>query len=152
MQTLSRTDHFDVPAPAERVFPLLCPIREYDWIPTWKCELFHSVSSVAEEDCIFRTDNPADGRPMTWVVSRYEPPRRIEFTCFVADLYVMRLKIGLSPQGDTTRLEWTRRWLSLGPEGDRWIAAWSEAAYRRQLADLERLLTHYLRTGEMLRS
>jgi hypothetical protein len=151
METLSRTDYFDVPAPAERVFPLLCPTREYDWLPTWKCDLVHSLSGVAEEDCVFRTDWAGDGPPMTWVVSRYEPPRRIEFTCFVASLYVLRFKIGLAVLDGKTRLEWTRRWLSLGPDGDRWIAAWPESAYREQLSEIKRLLTHYLRTGQMLR-
>jgi hypothetical protein len=152
MNTLNRSDHFDVPAPAERVFPLLCPVREYDWIPQWSCTLLHSVSGAAEEDCVFRTDFPTDGRSMTWVVSRYEPPRRIEFSCFVPDLYVMRLKIALTGEGDTTRLEWTRRWFAVGPEGERWMAAWSESWYQQMMADLERLLTHYLKTGEMLRS
>jgi hypothetical protein len=151
METLTRTDRFDVPARAGEVFPLLCPVLEYKWIPEWRCELLHSVSGVAEEDCVFRTHFP-DGDPMTWVVSRYEPPRRIEFSCFVPDLYVMRLKIALAEEKGTTRLEWTRRWLSLGPRGDQWIAAWSDAKHHQHMQRLRDLLAHYLATGEMLRA
>ncbi len=138
-------------APPDRVFPLLCPVREHDWIPGWECELLHSSSGVAEEDCVFRTHYLQDGEAMTWVVSRYEPGRRIEFTCFVPDSYVMRLKIALEPQGKGTRLEWTRLWRSIGPRGDEWIASWSGARHRQRMAELERLLSHYLATGEMLR-
>ncbi len=152
METILRTDTFDVAAPPDRVFPLLCPVREYDWIPGWECELLHSASGVAEEDCVFRTRYPQDGEPMTWVVSRYEPSVRIEFTCFVPDRYVMRLKIALTPRGDRTRLEWTRLWLSIGPRGDEWIASWSEDRHRQRMADLERLLGHYLATGVMPRA
>jgi hypothetical protein len=88
---------------------------------------------------------------MTWVVSRYEPPARIEFTCFVADTYVQRLKIALTAEGASTRLDWTRRWLSMGPPGDAWLADWSEAEQEKSMDFLRRALTHYLTTGEMLR-
>ena len=81
--TAGKLDHsieFTVPAPPDRVFPLLCPVLEYRWIPTWRCDLLHSDSGVAEEDCVFRTDFPGAG-PMTWVVNCYQPPKRIEFCC-----------------------------------------------------------------------
>jgi hypothetical protein len=150
MTTLTRSPHFTVPAVPEQVFPLLCPVREYEWIAPWRCDLLHSASGVAEEDCVFRTTSP-DGNTTIWVVSRYEPPARIEFTCFVADNYVLRLKIGLTAEGAATRLDWTRRWLSVGPRGDQWLAAWSEAEHEKSMDFLCRALTHYLTTGEMLR-
>ncbi len=150
MNTLTRLNRFTVPAAPARVFPLLCPTREYDWIPTWRCELLHSVSGIAELDCVFRTQLPGQP-PMLWVVSRYEPPARIEFTCFVTDLFVMRLAIALTPEGDATRLDWTRRWLAVSPAGDAWIASWSEADYEKMMDFLRRTLTHYLVTGTMLR-
>jgi hypothetical protein len=148
MQTLTRTNCFTVPAAPERVFPLLCPILEYEWLAHWRCELFHSASGVAEADCVFRTAAPHGGR-MIWVVSRYEPPARIEFTCFLADTYVFRLTSVLVAEGAATRLDWTRRWLSVGPAGDAWIAAWSEAEHEKGMDFLCRALTHYLSTGEM---
>jgi hypothetical protein len=150
MHTLTRTHRFTVPAAPAQVFPLLCPVREYDWLPHWRCELLHSASGVAEEDCVFRTAFPDQG-PMLWVVSRYEPPARIEFTCFDADVCVFRLKIVLSAEGAATRLDWTRRWLSIGPSGEAWLADWSEAEHEKSMDFLRRALTHYLTTGEMLR-
>ena len=150
MHPLTRTHHFTVPAAPAQVFPLLCPVREYQWIAHWRCELLHSASGVAEEDCVFRTTLPR-GDPMTWVVSRYEPPARIEFTCFVADSHVQRLKIALTAEGETTRLDWTNRWLSVSPRGDAWLAAWPEDEHAKMMDNLRRMLTHYLTTGKMLR-
>ena len=92
MKSLTRTHQFTVSAPPEKVFPLLCPVRECEWIPNWRCEMLHSNSGVAEEDCVFRT-NCSDTGPMTRVVSRYEPPVLIEFACFTVPGVVMRLKI-----------------------------------------------------------
>lgn len=148
MQTITRTDSYVVPASAADVFPLLCPVLEERWIPGWRYELLHSLSGVAEEDCVFRTDFPDTG-PMTWVVTRYAPPTRIEFCCFVPDLLVMRLKIALASDPRGTRLEWTRNWLSLGARGDAWLASWSEQEHRQKTDRLRALLTHYLETGEM---
>lgn len=39
----------------EKVLPLLCPIREYEWIEIWECEMIHSNSGYAELDCVFKT-------------------------------------------------------------------------------------------------
>jgi hypothetical protein len=59
-------------ATPEKVFPLLCPTREYDWIEHWRCQMVHSESGFAELDCVFTTDFPHVGDE-TWVVSVYRP-------------------------------------------------------------------------------
>jgi len=150
LPSVTRTQRFIVPAEPARVFPLLCPVREFDWIPTWHAEILHSVSGVAEEDCVFRTE-AHDGAAMTWVVSRYEPPTRIEFTCFVPGHYVFRLKISLEPVAGGTQLTWTRHWLATAPADAAFSAATAVEDFDTKMAALEGLLVHYLRTGEMLR-
>ena len=65
-------------APNE-VFPLLCPVREYEWIEGWACEMIYSATGKAEAGAVFRTAFAADGPPDTWVISHYAPPRAIEF-------------------------------------------------------------------------
>ncbi|HEY3366337.1 MAG TPA: hypothetical protein VGK74_14880 [Symbiobacteriaceae bacterium] len=63
-------------APPSTVFPLLCPVREYEWIEPWQCEMLHSESGIAEKNCVFRTRGPSDD---VWVINNYEPNTRIEF-------------------------------------------------------------------------
>ena len=36
-ERFARTARFRVAAPAAEVFPLLCPVREHEWIPDWSC-------------------------------------------------------------------------------------------------------------------
>jgi hypothetical protein len=152
MKTLAFDDSFVAPAPPERVFPLLCPVREYDWLERWRCEVLHTRTGVAALDCIFRTDLLPGEAPMTWVVTRYEPPSRIEFTCFVPERLVMRLDISLEPAGTgATRLHWSRRFFSLTAEGDGIVEA-RAAIHRPSMLELERALVHYLETGAMLRA
>jgi hypothetical protein len=40
-------------ASPEAVLPLLCPVREADWIQGWNPHLVVSASGVAERDCAF---------------------------------------------------------------------------------------------------
>ncbi len=53
------------------VFPLLCPVREADWIDGWDPDVVWSESGVAEPDCIFLTGVGADDA--IWYVTRHEP-------------------------------------------------------------------------------
>ena len=39
-----------------KVFPLLCPVREADWIDGWNPVLVLTQSGFAEQDCVFITD------------------------------------------------------------------------------------------------
>ena len=38
-ERIVRMNTIEVEAPLEEVFPLLCPVREYDWVEPWKCEM-----------------------------------------------------------------------------------------------------------------
>jgi hypothetical protein len=109
-----------------------------------------SDTGVAEEDCVFRTDFPGAG-PMTWVVTCYQPATRIEFCCIVADYFVMRLKLTLVPESGGTHLTWARRWLSLGPQGNAWLAKQSMAGLDRMVETRLAELVHLLETGELLK-
>lgn len=61
----------------DKLFPLLCPITEFDWMDGWHCEMIYSQSLVQEYNAIFRTDYFVPGE--IWVISRFEPNRVIEF-------------------------------------------------------------------------
>ncbi len=60
-------------ANAKTVFPLLCPVKEADWIAGWEdiCTLFYTDSGVAEEACVFETDTPEEGKSL-WICSHYD--------------------------------------------------------------------------------
>ncbi len=61
----------------DKLFPLLCPTTEFDWMDGWHCELIYSQSLYHEYNSIFRTNY--FNMEETWVVSHFEPNRIIEF-------------------------------------------------------------------------
>jgi hypothetical protein len=133
------------------VFPLLCPTREYDWIDTWKCRMIFSDSGFAEQDCIFKTDFPSDGPEDTWVVSRHEPPVLIEFVrvnALRAIRYTIRLRE--TAAGDS-EADWRQVVTGLNDEGNAFVRGLDENAFSQRMGEVEKMLNHYLVTGQMRR-
>ncbi len=136
----------------EQVFPLLCPVREYDWIENWQCELIYSESGTAEADCVFRTRFPQDGPEDTWVVSRYEPPRAIEFIRINA-LRVVHYSITLDKaEPGRSSWIWSQTLTGLNDPGDMLITSGNPASFAEKIAGIERRLNHFLTTGTMLKT
>jgi hypothetical protein len=125
------------------VFPLLCPVREYDWLDDWRGELIYSESGVAEDNCIFRTD--FHGAPMIWSAIRYEPFRHIEYLAIAARHLVMRLRIDLAPvEGGKTRMQWKRTFTGLSEAGNEHVASMTPESEKKLCEKLE----FYLKTGK----
>jgi hypothetical protein len=115
MKRIVRTYSHELAATPDEVFPLLCPVREYDWLPYWKCEMIHSDSGIAELDCIFKTALPEEPEAV-WTCSRYEPNQAIEYIVFSRGL-IHHLSIRLSePVAGRTRLQWRRVYSAFAPD------------------------------------
>ena len=133
------------------VFPLLCPTREYDWIEGWGCDLIYSESGFAEDGCVFMTDFPGYPERETWVVSRYEPMKAIEFVKVVPGVKTTKFEILLSDgDGGTTEALWRQTVTGLSETGNQWIEDHFEREFRQRVSVLETMLNHYLSTGEKL--
>ena len=152
---LVRTYVQRIEAPPEAVFPLLCPIREGEWLEGWadSCELIWSASGVAEPGCVFRTVE--EGRPETiWIITDHDPDRGlVVFARLTPGLAAstLRLEVGGSDDGSSAvAIYYTV--VPTSTEGEAY------AAERYDRADLlasvvwwERSMNHYLRTGQLLR-
>lgn len=141
------TQHLD--APPDRVFPLLCPVRECDWVNGWEPRLVITESGVAEQDCIF-TIGPA-GNEATWVVTLYEPPCRIEFVKVTPGETVGWIAIRLEQKGSAETLaEVTYAYTALSERGRAVVDAFTLDHYEGFMREWEDELNHFLRTGSRL--
>lgn len=131
-----------VAAPPDAVFPLLCPTLEYAWIPGWSCTLIHSVSGRAELGCVFRTEH--DGG-LTWVVSRYEPGRAIDFVRVAPQLWTTVLSLALAPApGGSTRLRALEEATALTDRGTAALAELPQDHLQERWTGLGALIDAYL--------
>jgi hypothetical protein len=98
---LTRTNVQRIEASPEQVFPLLCPVREHEWLPGWASRMIHSLSGVAERGAVFETAHP--GGTTVWIVSDHVPSRRVEFARWQPDGLLVQIEISLGRhlEGDT---------------------------------------------------
>lgn len=135
----------------EKIFPLICPTREYDWIEPWSCNLIFSYSGFAEQDCVFQTDFRGDGGLETWVVARYEPNKLIQFIRSNR-IKVIRYTISLvDNKNGTTTATWEQLITGLNDEGNKFVFEYSDEKFLYEMRNLEKMLKFYLETGEMLK-
>jgi hypothetical protein len=136
-------------APPEQVFPLLCPVREAEWIPGWRCRLIHSTTGLAELGCIFATPNP-DGTEKLWVISEYEPPRRIAFVWVWPEMVATLVSVELRAEGVHTEALVRYTYTGLSQAGNGEVQTYSRSWFEEKMTSWEAAINHFLRTGQML--
>lgn len=141
---VTRTYTWEIPAPPEEVHPLLCPVREEEWIPGWSCDLIYSDSGVAEEGCVFTTSFPGEGREV-WVITGHDPERHLfQALRFIEGSRVARVDVSLSSaDGTSTTLVWKQTITALDEAGNQYIDTFPEEAHEARMSVLGKLLAHY---------
>ena len=138
-------------APPETVFPLLCPVREADWVPGWQYTMIYSKSGVAEAGCVFTTPNE-DGTQTTWLVTEYDPARfRIGFAWVNPGRVAAQIEISLKKKskGATTALiRYT--YTGLSTAGNQKVGGYDKKWFEQKMQGWEAAINHYLRTGKLL--
>lgn len=137
-------------APPARVLPLLCPVREADWIEGWDPVAVLTESGVAEPGCVFITRAaPADA---VWIITRQDAAAGVvEMIKVSPGVTACRLTIVLEATAAGCDARVTYEHTSLGPAGDDFVRGFTEAFYEQFMRDWEARLNHYLETGEVLR-
>jgi len=141
-------------APPGKVFPLLCPVREADWVPGWLYRLIYSESGVAERGCVFITPNE-DATETTWVVTDYDPASfRIGFAWVNPGLVAAEIRIHLSnssgAQTSHTSAFIQYTYTGLSTEGNREVERYDQKWFRHKMQSWEAAINHYLQTGKRI--
>jgi hypothetical protein len=138
----------------EEVFPLLCPVREGEWLEGWSehCRLVQSVTGVAEPGCVFITVHP--GEPETvWMVTRHVPAEGIVEFCHV-QAGVEAVSIEIAVTGAQSPSSVAIRYTAVplpGADLVRFEERWSQLAFDEDVGWWEHSMNHYLATGAILR-
>ncbi len=135
----------------EEVFPLLCPVREHDWLDGWQHTMLYSQSGLVEQDCVFAT--PYDEQRTTlWQVTRYDRLNHIiEFVRMVPATEVVKISIRLRAlTTQTTETTITYQYTIL--DADQRENAQEKLAedFYQAMAWWEKAINHYLQHGNKL--
>jgi cytochrome P450 len=132
---------------------MLCPVREYEYIPGWECDIVYLDSGLAEQGGVFTTHSHGKGgQKDVWVISRYDANRAIEFVRvngMRSIVYRIELQ-GTETGGTVVTLEQVITGLT--EEGNQHVQALKPSDFAAMLSHMEELLQHYLATGKALNS
>jgi hypothetical protein len=140
-------------APPDKVFPLLCPVREAEWVPGWEYQLFYSQSGVAEDGCVFSTPNDA-GPDTIWMVTNYDPAGfRIAYAWVQPGMIATQLRISLAPApGSKTNTCIRFLYTGLSAAGNAALERYTPEWFRNKMESWQRAINHYLVTGKLLQA
>lgn len=138
-------------ATPEKVFPLLCPVREKDWLDGWDYEMIFSLSGVAEQDCVFATPHHGEQKTI-WYVSHYDNKNyQIEFIRTTPLESVVKINIQLKPvEQSQTEVNISYQYLGLNENENNHITNTLEKEFITSMQWWEKAINHYLKTGEKL--
>lgn len=137
-----------IDASPEIVFPLLCPVRETEWLDGWAYSMIYSVSGLVEPGAVFSTANPGEENTV-WIVTQHDvETRRVEFTRFTPQVKLCVLTIGVEPLGDhRSHVDVSHAYTSLTPKGNQFLETWSDQSFLDAMTFWERSMNHFLKTG-----
>ena len=137
-----------IKAKAKEIFPLLCPVREGDWVKNWTCDMIYSESGVAEEKCVFRTTDANPHHTGLWTFTEYEKNRRIAFVRLEKNI-ISHTRIDLSENGDgTTTGTWDVSVTALNEKGNRKVGKMKGGT--RPTGPVVPMIEHYLEIGKRI--
>lgn len=148
---VTRTYRQTIAASPDVVFPLLCPVREAEWLDGWQYSMVSSRSGLVEEGAVFTT--PGAGEDDTvWIVTTHDPERRfVEFTRFTPGSRVCVLRIGVTPgEPGQSLVDIAYTYSAIAEPGNAFLERFTETAFLDAMIFWERSMNHWLATGTRL--
>ena len=145
----SRVSHTGIqrwPVRKETAFPLLCPVREEEWVPEWNPLTVLTNSGFAEKERVFFMNE--SGGEAIWVVTNYQPEKcRIQFhkliPGYMSTLIDIHLSDDNSPEKTVAEIRYSYTAFSENAKND--LEKMDEVYYKNFMTVWEKSLNYYLK-------
>jgi hypothetical protein len=126
------------------VFPLLCPVRETEWVDGWDPLVVFSRCGLAEPDCVFLTGN--EEPDSIWVVTERDSERfELEIIKVTPWATIAKITISLRQNEQSgTDATVTYTYTALSEEGKDFVNNYTESYYTEFMRYWEAKLNDYL--------
>ena len=149
---ITRSYEQTIHADPDRVFDLLCPVREAAWLDGWDYTLLHSQSGLAEEGCVFLSHQKGE-KDTIWMITRRDVQKReIEFVRATPESRIAHLTIAVKEKAaNLSTVMITYVMTALSEEGNQFLEALNQDHFESGMQFWEASMNHYLETGEKLK-
>lgn len=129
-------------APPVEVFPLLCPVREKEWMPDWEARLIHSRSGLAEPGAVFAS--PRGQHETLWYMVAHEPDRHVRFVRFQPEGVIVDIGIDLAPDGPSgSKVAVRYRFTATSEEGSATVRGFTDQAWQAMMEEWQGLMNRW---------
>ena len=148
----TRTYRQTINATPEKVFPLLCPVHEAEWLDGWQYNMIHSESGLAEEGCLFSTSHEGE-EDTVWIITKHDSQtHEVEFARFTHKSRICVLKIAVESKNEmSSHVDISYMYTGITPAGNDFIDNFTEEAFLEAVTFWEKSMNFFLETGEKFR-
>jgi len=149
---VTRSHEQTINAAPSKVFDLLCPVKEAEWLDGWDYTLLHSESGLAEEGCVFLSRQEGEKDTIWMITKRDVQNREIEFVRATPESRIARLTISVDEkEAMVSKVMITYVITSLCEKGNQFLAAFTEEKFAAAMQFWEKSMNYYLETGKKLK-
>jgi hypothetical protein len=147
----TRTYRQTINATPEMVFPLICPVREAEWLDGWQYAMIYSESGLIEEGAVFSTPHAGEADTV-WIVTKHDPGKReVEFARFTHASRTCVLRIAVSAKAEhSSFVDISYTYTATTPTGNAFIECLTDEAFVAAVSFWERSMNYFLDTGKKL--
>lgn len=151
---VTRSYRQTISAAPEEVFPLICPVREADWLDGWDYRLIYSESGFAEEGCVFTSHHPGEEIDTIWMITRHDPVEKVaEFARITPGSRAAKLTVKILDAGDAKSLvDIEYVFTALNEKGNEYLDELTEDEFKADMRIWEDSMNYYLQTGNRLKA
>jgi len=148
---ITRTYRQTIQAVPEIIFPLLCPVREAEWLDGWRYTMVYSKSGVVEKGAVFST--PGEGEEQTtWIVTKHDLKKyEVEFARFTPNSRTCVLMIAINSKDEVSSfVDISYTYTATTPAGNDFIDRFGDEAFHDSMVFWEESMNHFIETGRKL--
>ncbi|MBW2585036.1 MAG: hypothetical protein JRE36_16110 [Deltaproteobacteria bacterium] len=138
---ITRSYEQTISADPSKVFDLLCPVKEAQWLEGWDYTLLHSESGLAEEGCVFLSRQEGE-KDTIWMITKRDVHSR----------EIARLTIAVDEKAaNISKVKITYVITALCEKGNIFLEAFTEEKFTEVMKFWEKSMNYYLKTGKKLK-
>ena len=148
---ITRSFEQTIHADPTRVFDLLCPVREGEWLDGWAYTLLHSESGLAEEGCVFLSRQKGEKDTIWMITKRDVQNREIEFVRVTPESRIARLCIAVDEKAESvSTVKITYVITAICEQGNKFLEAFTQKNFEAGMKFWEASMNYYLEKGKKL--
>ena len=135
----------------DKIFPLICPVREAEWLDGWDYKMIYSKTGYAEEGAVFTTSYEGE-EDTIWIITIHDPINyKVEFVRVTPASRASILSVNIREKDlKSSYVDITYIYTSFTTAGNRFIEEYTEEVFLDMVKHWENSVNYFLDTGKKL--